>query len=779
MLRATGKQAASAALQKKGASQQPSPQQGTTGTAKLAGDIGRADSTKGADASAMKLFDHFLIEVFGGVASSDLDPSYLEDGGIEQLGRAYAKWLADTNIPLNFEKYLNDSSLVPSKFLKYTTLSEYLGKALNLLEKICPDDPLWKDDGLRGEFSGSSFKKACQRSQQQKSDTFGQEAKLALYRTARHGDGETTAAPPHWMNLVNVEDVAKNMLRETKIGDDAAGLAAKRLAVVLTKHGVGRGGEVKYLDTAHFKFDPFLMVLDTTWTEQKTLNRYSCPFVPNKDEPYSDVFHALGAYVVVERGLYRQQSDDGKGQNTHLFPQLRTMAGSGASRWQTAAIQKHLSDAVPKEERKKVTAKSSRIGSITEMGAMNVGFYPSHARSGHTVGTNQENYFDRSDPSVSLSAAKALAGWVDFGAFVHPPNLRCLGVEKEITDGLIKVLVNCSLPDFLPNGRLYPIIEICIASLIMYDVRVSSDLGTNNAVSLALRNGFKAANVLDPRASCGTSTGALKCWSELIWNDFRSRNPDFQPLTNASNSIQVINTLNQQSTFLSQCMNELADVKRQNILLQSLIEEERGDRKKIVSFIKKMGSIYNMPQSPPPPKKRKTGGNNESAASTPVQLEVELEKNYNNIDADQLHGGTALHNIISGAYKQGLLNDGFIFSGLERPGRFTDNAKYKHCLDLLDAVVEDDEKEFLCKKGHSDQALEDKVRSISRRALDLLKRLEGNPEKGNHTDGYTGVGSRAQKIKTGRGVSSMKEAMERNTQSSLKSHFIRKSGGSK
>ena len=79
------------------------------------------------------------------------------------------------------------------------------------------------------------------------------------------------------------------------------------------------------------------------------------------------------------------QSNDGKGPNTHLFPQLRKMTGSGPARWQTAAIQKFLSDAVPKEEKKKVTAKSSRIGSITEMGAMNVGFYPSHARSGHTV----------------------------------------------------------------------------------------------------------------------------------------------------------------------------------------------------------------------------------------------------------------------------------------------------------------------------------------------------------------------------------------------------------
>lgn len=343
-LRQAGKQAAAAALQKKGAQQQPSPQQGTAGAAMLAGDMSRADSTIAADASSIKLFDYFLVHVFSSVASAYLDPSYLEDGGLEQLARAYSMWLANTNIPKSFEKYLNDPSLVPSSFLKDTTLEIYLGKALNLLEKICPDDPLWKDDALRGEFSGASFKKACQRSQQQKSDTFGQEAKLPLYRNARHGDAETTAAPPHWMHLINVEEVAKNMLRDTKIGDVANCLASKRLAVVLTKHGVGRGGEVKYLDTSQWTYDSYLMAMDTTWTEQKTLQRYSCPFVPNKDGPYSDVFHALGSFITVERGLYRQQSDDaddGKGPNTHLFPQLKKMKGSGTSRWQTVAIQKY------------------------------------------------------------------------------------------------------------------------------------------------------------------------------------------------------------------------------------------------------------------------------------------------------------------------------------------------------------------------------------------------------------------------------------------------------
>ena len=94
--------------------------------------MSRANSTIAADASGIKLFDHFLVHVFGSVASAYLDPSYLEDGGLEQLARAYSMWLANTNIPKNFEKYLNDPSLVPSSFLKDTTLEGYLGKALIL-----------------------------------------------------------------------------------------------------------------------------------------------------------------------------------------------------------------------------------------------------------------------------------------------------------------------------------------------------------------------------------------------------------------------------------------------------------------------------------------------------------------------------------------------------------------------------------------------------------------------------------------------------------------------
>ena len=72
-----------------------------------------------------------------------------------------------------------------------------------------------------------------------------------------------------------------------------------------------------------------------------------------------------------------------------------------------------MPDEVPDEEKSKLSAVSLRIGGITEMGGGNVGFYPSHARSGHTIGTNQEKYFDRDNIESSLEAAKCLGGWAD------------------------------------------------------------------------------------------------------------------------------------------------------------------------------------------------------------------------------------------------------------------------------------------------------------------------------------------------------------------------------
>ena len=119
--------------------------------------------------------------------------------------------------------------------------------------------------------------------------------------------------------------------------------------------------------------------------------------------------------MVAGKLLYRNPyiSDKLKGNANHIFPEQAIMKGSDASTWLSKSIREYLPDEVPDEEKSKLSAVSLRIGGITEMGVGNVGFYPSHARSGHTIDTNQEKYFDRDNIESSLEAAKCLGGWAN------------------------------------------------------------------------------------------------------------------------------------------------------------------------------------------------------------------------------------------------------------------------------------------------------------------------------------------------------------------------------
>ena len=101
------------------------------------------------------------------------------------------------------------------------------------------------------------------------------------------------------------------MLKETKNGDTQSRLTEKRLALVMTKHAVGRGGESRSLDFNTMFYNPHFDHLDATWVDTKTLKKYACPFVPNKDEYPTDVFHSMGCFFVLGRGLRRFQKEDG------------------------------------------------------------------------------------------------------------------------------------------------------------------------------------------------------------------------------------------------------------------------------------------------------------------------------------------------------------------------------------------------------------------------------------------------------------------------------------
>ena len=91
------------------------------------------------------------------------------------------------------------------------------GKTILVLKELLPDNPFLNDKDEIDLISGESFKKRCMRSQMKKSDTFGVESKIGLYRVARHG--RDASGTPHWSCLINCDEICKNMMYATKIDD--------------------------------------------------------------------------------------------------------------------------------------------------------------------------------------------------------------------------------------------------------------------------------------------------------------------------------------------------------------------------------------------------------------------------------------------------------------------------------------------------------------------------------------------------------------------------------
>ena len=123
-------------------------------------------------------------------------------------------------------------------------------------------------------------------------------------------------------------------------------------------------------------------------------------------------------------------------------------------------------------------------------------------------------------------------------------------------------------------------------------------------------------------------------------------------------------------------------------------------------------------------------------------------RNYNSVDADQEHGGTQIQDIITYAYNNNHFKNNVKFMGLIKPQRFKDKAKFEHCLGLFDFVVTEEQLTTLRTADLDMTEVENVANAIKDSCLEKLQLWESKPNKGKVGEGYTGVGSRVQKLKT-------------------------------
>ena len=106
--------------------------------------MGRAKSTKDQDVVALKLFDYFLAEIMRMSPIDDMDLTQLSDE-LEDILTGYLLYLCSTNIPKNHVNYLSNRDTPTREYMKYTGLTEYLGKVIQMLKKVVPDSEFWED----------------------------------------------------------------------------------------------------------------------------------------------------------------------------------------------------------------------------------------------------------------------------------------------------------------------------------------------------------------------------------------------------------------------------------------------------------------------------------------------------------------------------------------------------------------------------------------------------------------------------------------------------------
>jgi hypothetical protein len=169
---------------------------------------------------------------------------------------------------------------------------------------------------------------------------------------------------------------------------------------------------------------------------------------------------------------------------------------------------------------------------------------------------------------------------------VSLPNLNWLQVPDSTIDKLIGTLILNTYDEFKPEGNLRPILHASVASHLMYDRDVVRDYNATKLpgspfVHTKLHQSFIDASIFDDRAIAGLPQNAsddlkaistLNLWGEIIREKFYESNPDFQPLSNSSNSETVVKVMNQLGNTCSRIANENRELRQQMSLLNARVE---------------------------------------------------------------------------------------------------------------------------------------------------------------------------------------------------------------
>lgn len=741
--------------------------------------LGEAAATAASGDSAMKLYEVYR-ERKGKLPFDRMRFVEIESDNLENEILNYSIWCSSTPIPRYFDSNLQPKSQNqegPMKLLVTSTLAKYIGKALLNIRRKFPEHPDFtglKPNEVPGWWTRMrpQFEKECDKYHLTIGSefTFGETTVRPLYSNNISVGYQQSDLPINdYVSIIDLQSILKRLMNDATLNCSSEGKLQQRAWLAILYSAVGRGGEVKFIDTADWMYHPLFEVTDIGWTELKTREKYAMPMVPNKKDFTFDFYHSLGSFFAVENGLFRS-GDDQVAIQSYLFPDLHGYVDSGVTKKVTAIIRDNLPQGCPKELGDTYSAKSLRKGSITElMTHRSLNGLDVCGRSGHATGTHLDTYADKTFIVRGLRGGKALAQFHDVDANIKVPTLECLGANvANAVEALIDNLFVISVPAFKRSKPLHVVIRICAASLIMHHRLVTSELGLANAVATKLRNAARQAGISDARYPGESPECVLDRWSDIVSSDYNNRNPEIAEATPDAATIATV--LNQQTQLMLEMQSDLRELRKDKE--QAALRETASQRR--ISFLENEyrsvqsqlahanGKLGLLKTPPSRTREREDGGDGSIGGSKSPRLESRSSPSRSSTTTDeaaatlpsppeqqqQLPPASAARTLVYGAeakaaaepdsnknitisallvdmYKQGRLT-GPSWKDVSVPPKYSEKQMVKNTLELCEYVMSDEEKTALKTTGLSEEALITHSKSVQMNSFRMMWEFEGD-----------------------------------------------------
>ena len=323
----------------------------------------------------------------------------------------------------------------------------------------------------------------------------------------------------------DMKSVSEFLFRQERFGD---------LAMVnLTFSGVGRAGEVKFLNYRSMMLDKTYGILFAQWFQRKNLKTNPSGFVPDYSIPTMCVFFTLGCFWACEDGLVRPgnngpgnvNSPEGR-KNRYVFLDLHAIQDSSVS----SKITNIIKACIPAQIVAFFSAKSLRYGAMSHLSWDPAVTYEEAVALGGWATPSNSDYYVWIYLISIIPAVLSLAGYPDARVLPKLPRIEILSthgpVEGRFThdtfQAFIKSLFVINLPEFQPpHGRLRELLTTVAAVMIMHFSVMYNKYRHHHAYIKKMINATITSRMARTTTEAITR---LESWSKEVTDDFKKAN---------------------------------------------------------------------------------------------------------------------------------------------------------------------------------------------------------------------------------------------------------------